>query len=326
MAPMAAVAACLLAAPALAGATTPRRAGAGVIDRLDARAASVRSYWTPARMRAAEPATVLAPRARGVSARRRPASRAAASRGGRERARLATRVEHVERHPKRTHGKVFFSAGLYDYQCSGTAVKAPSRGLVFTAGHCAYGTGLVGGANEVHRWEFVPAYDGGRRPFGEWPATLLAAPARWVDSAPVFDPITGEIDGGDSRYDVGAATVAATGGRSLQGVVGGARAGFDRPRRHRYLAFGYPATGAFTGGREYSCSSGYAGSDRSFGSPAPIRIRCDMTAGASGGGWMDPRGRLVAVTSYTYSGDSTNLYGPYFGAAIHAFYDAVKNG
>src|SRR5919204_3729955 len=196
-------------------------------------------------MRPAGPASVLAPRARGVSARRRPASRAAASRGGRERARLATRVEHVERHPKRTHGKVFFSAGLYDYQCSGTAVKAPSRGLVFTAGHCAYGTGLVGGANEVHRWEFVPAYGAGRRPFGEWPATSLAAPAGWVGSAPVFDPITGEIDGGDSRYDVGAATVARRNGRTLGAVVGATPAGFGRPPAERYVAFGYPGNPPF---------------------------------------------------------------------------------
>jgi hypothetical protein len=51
-----------------------------------------------------------------------------------------------------------------------------------------------------------------------------------------------------------------------------------------------------------------------------------MTGGASGGGWVDNDGRIVSVTSYTRSGDPNTLYGPYFGTAIRAFYNSVKNG
>jgi hypothetical protein len=327
IAPLAAVAVCLLAVPTIAAAIGPTRAGKGVVDRLDARATSVRSYWTPARMRAAEPAGVRAAPARVASLRPRAERRAAATpERDRKRARLATPVGHAKRQPTRTHGKVFFSAGPFDYQCSGTAVSAPSHSLVLTAGHCAYGTGLLGGANEVHRWEFVPAYNGGRRPFGEWPATSLAAPTGWVASSPVFDPLTGEVDGGDSRYDVGAATVARRGGRTLGSVVGSTEPGFGRPRVERYVAFGYPAEPPFDGRQEFACGSPYRGADSTHSHPAPLRIACDMTAGASGGGWIGRSGRLVSVTSYAYNDDPSSLYGPFFGPAIRAFYASVENG
>jgi hypothetical protein len=323
----AAVVAFAAAPAAMADAISPSRVGAGVIDRLDAGAANVRAYWTPARMRAAEPAGFLAPpTARAASKPRHPEQATRTAKPSAKRAQLATRVGHIKRQPTRTHGKVFFSAGAYDYQCSGTAVKAPSRSLVFTAGHCAYGTGLLGGANQVHRWEFVPAYDGGRKPFGEWPAVRLAAPAGWVTAGPIFDPITGEVDGGDSRYDVGAAIVARRHGRTLGSAVGASKAGFGRPRDQRYEAFGYPAESPFNGRREFACGSPYEGSDSTYADPAPIRISCDMTAGASGGGWIDGKGRLVSVTSYAYTDDSASLYGPFFGAAIRAFYDSVRNG
>jgi hypothetical protein len=323
----AALAACLGAAPTTAAAMSPTRAGKGVVDRLDARATSVRSYWTPARMRAAQPAGAIAAPARGASLGSGAERRAAAApRRDRKRTRRATPVDHAERQPARTHGKVFFSAGPFDYQCSGTAVSAPSRSLVLTAGHCAYGAGLLGGANQVRRWEFVPAFNGGRRPFGEWPAISLAAPAGWVASDPVFNLVNGELDNGDSRYDVGAATVARRDGRTLGSVVGSTDPGFGRRRHQRYLAFGYPAAPPFDGHREFACGSSYRGADRTYARPAPLRIACDMTAGASGGGWIGRSGRLVSVTSYGYSDDPSNLYGPFFGPAIRAFYTSVKNG
>jgi len=323
----AALAACLVAVPTTAAAMRATRAGKGVVDRLDARATSVRSYWTPARMRAAEPAGVLAAEARGASlGTRAEQGAAAAPKRVHERSRLATLVGHAKRQPTRTHGKVFFSAGPFDYQCSGTSVKAPSHSLVLTAAHCAYGTGLLGGANQVHRWEFVPAYNGRRKPFGEWPATSLAAPVGWASSGPAFNPIDGEIEGGDSRYDVGAAIVARRDGRPLGSVVGATAPGFGRPRGERYLAFGYPASAPCDGRREFACGSSYRGADSTYAHPAPMRIACDMTAGASGGGWIGRSGRLVSVTSYAYSDEPSSLYGPFFGPAIRAFYASVKNG
>jgi V8-like Glu-specific endopeptidase len=309
---LAAVAA-LAALPPAASARGARETGAAIVDQVDRSAASVRSYWTPARMRAAKPASLLAAKP-GAAARAVPA----------QRRQLADPVPHVKRRPTRTGGKVFFSAGLYDYECSGTAVKAPIRSLVITAGHCGYLLLAPGLGDAIHNWEFVPAYNQGRAPFGEWAATKLAAPAGWIASLPLIGP-TGEPSG-DSRYDVAAARVGRRGGRTLQSVVGGRRVAFNQPRAQQYEAIGYPAQPPFGGGREYDCSSGYQGSDTSLGEPAPIRISCDMNGGSSGGGWLDGRGRLVSVISYSYLSDPNSLYGPYFGGAIRDFYAAVKGG
>ena len=104
------------------------------------------------------------------------------------------------------------------------------------------------------------------------------------------------------------------------------REAFGERRNRRYQAIGYPAEAPFNGLREYDCSSGYQGSDRSLGDPAPISMRCDMTGGSSGGGWLDAGGRLVSLTSYGYSSQPNTLYGPYFGDAIAQFYRSVRSG
>jgi len=321
----AALAAALAGQSAVASGRGSTRVGHAMSERVGSRPAAVRAYWTSARMRAARPARLLAP---GAVAERSRSPHPPVVGGGRlrdhRRRRLAALVGNVRDHPTRTHGKVFFTAIGTPYQCSGTAVSSPSRSLVLTAGHCAYFTAAPGFHNAVHHWIFVPAYDRGRAPFGEWPATTLAAPAGWVASDPVSSGV--EIFGGDSRYDVGAATVAPRHGRTLQDTVGGLSVGFDLPRHRRYAAFGYPAVSPFGGGREFSCESAYTGSDGRFQTPRPMRISCDMTAGASGGGWVDGRGRLVSVTSYAYSNDSDSLYGPYFGAAMRSFLASVRNG
>jgi hypothetical protein len=302
---VAAAVAVALALPAgAAAAPTP---GAAVVDPVAHSPAQVRAYWTPERMRDAQPVGTDVERPR--TARKT----------------TANLLTHIKRRPTRTAGKVFFTAGLYNYQCSGTAVRSASRNLVVTAGHCGYlllGPGL---GNDVQNWEFVPAYDRGRAPFGKWPAKRLAAPLGWTASEPppVIGP-TGEPLGGDSRYDVAAAVVSTHNHHTLQSVVGGRRAVFGQKRNQQYSAIGYPAAPPFDGEREWGCSSGFQGSDSSFDPPQPISIACDMTAGSSGGGWLDNLGHLVSVTSYGYSDQPGVLYGPYFGNAVRAFYRSVS--
>ena len=53
---------------------------------------------------------------------------------------LHREVKNTHKYPNRTHGKVYFSSGALDYVCSGTVVRAPSKSLVWTAGHCVYDT------------------------------------------------------------------------------------------------------------------------------------------------------------------------------------------
>ena len=76
----------------------------------------------------------------------------------------------------------------------------------------------------------------------------------------------------------------------------------------------------------YRCRSPYKGADNSSGDPAPMRIRCDMTGGSSGGGWVTSAGDVASVVSYGYSDEPNNLYGPYQAGSAHQLYDKVKGG
>jgi hypothetical protein len=179
----------------------------------------VRRYWTPARMRSAEPAELVSP----VPARAwdRGALGGAAETAPRGSS-LHQEVRETRKFPYRTHGKVFFTLGVTDYACSGTAVRSPSRSLVWTAGHCVSDPGLVG-PEFATNWEFVPGYSEGRKPFGEWPANRLATTPQWGGNG-------GPLSGGDTAFDFGAAVVAKHAGRRLQDAVGARRIAFNQAR------------------------------------------------------------------------------------------------
>ena len=217
----------------------------------------------------------------------------------------------------RMHGKIFFTipsgAEAGDYVCSGTAVNSRNRSVVWTAGHCVYD--LESGSGYVANWLFVPGYEDESKPFGEWPAKRLATTAGYRTSA-------------NLRYDLGAAVVTQNeSGQRLQDVVGARGIGFDQPRDHGYAAYGYPAKAPpaeFTGGREFRCDSDNAGSDSPVGSgPATMAIDCDMTAGASGGGWIVGN-TLLSVTSYGYVIEPNHLYGPYMSTSARKLYRGVS--
>jgi hypothetical protein len=239
-----------------------------------------------------------------------------------EPAKRRLRRHHEVRRPQdwpfRTHGKVFFTLGLTDYSCSGTGVRSPSRSLVWTAGHCVSDPGVTG-PEFATNWEFVPGYEEGRKPFGEWPASSLATTRQWGGDGP--------LSGGDTDFDFGAAVVGPRGGRSLQTAIGARRVAFRQARDKVYKAFGYPADQPppeFDGRHLFMCQSRYRGSDPTAGPPSPLRISCDMTGGSSGGGWVIRRGdrRYVAsVTSYGYNDQPNSIYGPYQGDVARRLYD-----
>jgi len=286
--------------------------------------AAIKAYWTSARMRNAQPADAIAPTSLSLRDHRAAPPRRAKSLG------LHQRVAKTSSYPNRTDGRVFFTLGppaAGDYACSGTAVRSPSRSLVWTAGHCVYDPAVLGGglgAGYATNWEFVPGYNNGRKPFGEWPASHLATTRQWKG--------TNVLDGGDSAFDFGAATVTPHRGKLLQDRIGARRIAFNQPRNQVYAAFGYPADRPppeFDGRHLFRCRSPYRGADGGLGPPAPIRISCDMTAGASGGGWViwrDGRGYVASVTSYGYTNDSTHHYGPYQGNAALELHRTAGGG
>ena len=304
------------------------------VERVEVRGSTdeVLDYWTRARMRAAEPlapevtdapAVAPAPEAAGPPTVVPPAEprseasvpllrgsvRSATRRGG-----SATVVPDPTAQKIRAHGKVFFTLpGLTnpDRVCSGTAINSRNRSLVLTAGHCTFdaASGVV-----ATNFVFVPAYRGaGTPPFGTWAAKALAYPTKWKR-------------GGNLAYDIGAAVMKRNeSGQRLQSVVGARGIGFDQPRDQKYRAFGYPVEDRFAGSQdEHQCRSGAKGSDVPASGPSTIRIACDMTGGASGGGWIAGGKALVSLTSYYYQSQPNSLFGPYFSSTAKALYKKVR--
>jgi hypothetical protein len=297
-----------LGALALAPATSSAES-TGALASLPQDPASVREYWTPERMRDAIPINPLA----GLLEINR-------------RGTIAKPVRRSRLEPYRSHGKVFFTLGGTDYVCSGTAIKAPAENVVWTAGHCVYGEDGLLSTGFASNWEFVPAYRDGDAPFGEWPKEPggLAATTQWKQSSDGCLPVLSSC--GNVAHDFGAANVAELGGRDLQERVGGRPIQFFGPRDRTYKAIGYPQHPSFHNGeRMYACKSPYKGADTGQGNPPPMRIRCDMPGGSSGGGWVAD-GKVASVVSYGYDTEPNNLYGPYQGSSAQSLYNQVKGG
>jgi hypothetical protein len=296
---------------ALTALSSPLAAAGDVAShRAAERPAKVRDYWTPARMRSAEPADlVLTAAGELVRAASEP--------------RAASDVSDTSAgFPGRVHGKVFFTiAGGSepgDYVCSGTAVRSNRHTLAWTAGHCVNDPEFGGGF--AINWTFVPGYRNGDEPFGEWPAEELLTTPAWADDA-------------DIRQDHGAAVLARNPeGQGIEDVIGARPIDFRLAREQQFTAFGYPAQPTlfeptFDGERLYSCGSAVTGSDNPPGNgPETLQIDCDMSGGSSGGGWVTANGSVNGLVSYGYELDFDHLYGPYFGIDARRLFQEATGG
>lgn len=282
-------------------------------------------YWTPDRMRSAIPAEALladqlaAPTADVVKgAPQKIAGRQAgpiADVIGGLRGLLATSGELYTGGGEvvKTTGKVFFTLGGADYVCSGSSTVAANESLVQTAGHCLN----EGPGDFATNFIFVPQYDNGSAPFGEFAATELFTTTQWAES-------------GDINYDVGYAKVGTVGGATLTDTVGAQGVGFNQPRGEVMHAFGYPAAAPYDG-QELAWCSGQVATDP-LGTDSQ-GMACNMTGGSSGGPWFIDYdetagiGTLNSVNSFKYTvpGFGNRMYGPYFGSAVQSLYTAAQN-
>ncbi|TDE00766.1 trypsin-like serine peptidase [Jiangella asiatica] len=285
------------AAPAMADSdagTTGAAASAVVHQELATTTAEQRStttYWTAERMEAAIPADVLVDADSGEAAAE-PAVEADIAPAA------------VPENPRPEFGKVFFTLGGTDYVCSGTATSSSNGDVVTTAGHCVH-EGAGGGF--ASQFTFVPAYENGSAPHGQWSASDLYTSTGWANS-------------GDFTVDVGFAVMNENGsGQSLTDVVGSYPIAFDLGRGLSYTSYGYPAASPFDGQSLFSCS-GTARNDP--GGSSTQGLTCDMTGGSSGGGWITG-GQLNSVNSYKYNNDPNTMYGPYFGGTAQSVYNAA---
>jgi hypothetical protein len=211
----------------------------------------------------------------------------------------------------RSVGKLFVTFDGIDYMCSASIVSSRSLDLAVTAGHCLHDGGPSG--HFATNVAFAPGYVNQSAPYGLWTARKITTTTRWSAAR-------------DFEADVGFIAVNTLNNLHLQQVAGSLGIVFNAPRSDYQWAFGYPARPPYDGGRLSYCA-GLPLIDP-YGGTA-LGLRCSMTAGASGGPWTvgfsryaDGGGYVDSVVSYNYLGDSTRLYGPYFGSAVKALYTA----
>jgi hypothetical protein len=274
-------------------------------------------FWTPARMRQAKPLEAHRPG--------RPAVAGAAAVGG-------VAGEVPRRFPPRAPGNSASSSSTFETvadsaaagasqngaifivlpqgglaRCSGTSVNAPNLSVVFTAGHCV-NSGGPGGEWFDRKWIFVPGYRYGQRPFGVFVAKWLGTTREWLSS-------------GSENFDVGAAVVSRNErGQRLAAAVGGTGIAFGLNPSQVFDVHGYPVAPPFNGDTQQICpQTPFLGHDvLSFSMPGPLNlaVQCNVTGGASGGGWTIAGGLLNSITDYGYPLDPATDFGAYFGKAV----------
>lgn len=307
----------------------------------------VLDYWTPERMAAAIPIDLSgALRHSGgvlgllAGAGARPARSPAAGRppgpdtgsgtalapggasDGSRRARMAARTSGPSTHTpgadwpvdgavSHTTGRVFLTLNGIDLVCSAATVRGANRDLVVTAGHCVKDGAGAWAAN----WTFVPGYDRGRMPYGMFTARRMFVTVPWAR-------------GGGDAHDVAMVALNTADGRHVADVAGALPIAFGRATRgaHAY-GFGFPSDPPYDGGRLIYCAGRVRPDPHST---RGMGLRCDMTAGSSGGPWLtgfDPatgRGTVVSVNSFKYVNDRHTMYGPYFGSAVRELYGVAQ--
>jgi V8-like Glu-specific endopeptidase len=227
-------------------------------------------------------------------------------------------ISDTEVFPNVTHGKLFFQIpGVGTFVCSGTVVGSDTLDVVWTAGHCVT-EGDGGGffANFL----FVPGYDDGAAPAGEWVGEYAVTSSQWKSS-------------GDFRYDVAALTMAPDGSdQEIQEVVGARGIAFNQDPDQTYRSIGHPAAAPFDGRYMFYCDSDLGYLDVFSPSPAPMAIGCDMTGGSSGGGWIvedevTGEGFVHSVNSYGYETGTEEyedtMFGPQLGNVAAAVHEAA---
>lgn len=300
----------LLAAGALlAGTVTAASSSAAAESPSSFRPRQTPGFWTAERMRQATPLDVAASPA---GFRAAPATTA-----------LPTRVPPTSptAFPQpggawtaggavvKTSGRVFFTFQGRTASCSGDSITSQNGSTVITAGHCV----KYQGAWHTD-WIFVPGYDNGSAPYGQWPATKTFATDQWAASE-------------DMNTDVGLAVVAPLNGRKLSQVVGAQGIQFNGAYNRKTYSFGFPAAAPYDGTKLVYCS---ANTGKDFLLTKDHSMSCNMTGGSSGGPWFQDfdestgLGTQVSVNSFGYNFLPNTMFGPYFGNEVKAAYDKAQ--
>lgn len=222
---------------------------------------------------------------------------------------LSQQIVDPSLEPFAAHGAVFFSDGLDQFGCSGTLVNSDNKSVVWTAAHCVYGGGAFF-TNVV----FIPGYEDGSAPFGQWEADVLHVMQSWKLEE---NPLKGN--------DFAAIQLKPNSGGVLAGDAVGMRGiAFNQQPIQFYQSYGYPAVPAtlFDGEHLHSCESN--GTGRIF--PGLIAMGCNMKQGSSGGGWVMHSEYVSSNQSIGIIGYKGLGFGPYLGDDARALYDLARQG
>jgi V8-like Glu-specific endopeptidase len=332
------------ARPAAAPAPVPVSGHAVSGPSRSASVTRIGSYWTRSRMLSARSADVITvkPSAHASStrpARPGPAGRAAGA-GPTQSLKGAARQALAPAHPgalpmtgrfgtpwtgnpylppATTSGKVFFTTtgngARENWVCSASTVNSNGKNVVFTAGHCVYGSlgGEVQGEGWHSNWVFVPDYHNGSAPYGVWTARQL-----WT--------LTSYVNNQDEGDDIGAAAMNTNRyGQHIVNVVGGQGLAWNWPASEYVYDFGYPAAAPFNGLVLDECDGGEFNWSAYVSST--MGLACNFTGGSSGGPWLmsfgGEFGYVNGVNDFGYSSIPGYIFSAYFGNNADSLYNAV---
>ncbi|MEU8824816.1 peptidase [Streptomyces sp. NPDC048636] len=304
-----------LLSPGAANAAPPEPVSGPSVAARTASAAEqhkARTFWTPERMRAATPLDLLltpraakrlrAPETGGRSTTVEPtAAPASFPQAGGPWTGGGTVVS--------TSGRVFFSFQGRTASCTGNAVTSQNSSTVITAGHCVKYQG-----SWHTNWVFVPGYNNGNAPYGQWAAAKTLTTPQWEATE-------------DINNDVGAAVVAPLNGQKLTSVVGAQGVQFNGGYNKKMYSFGFPAAAPYDGTKLIYCSGNSA---KDFLFTQDHSLGCNMTGGSSGGPWLTDfsettgTGLQVSVNSFGYVFLPNTMFGPYFGDVAKALYEKAQ--
>jgi V8-like Glu-specific endopeptidase len=208
--------------------------------------------------------------------------------------------------PTTAIGRAFYLDDVGDLKyCTAMSLRSDGGNALLTAGHCVINASNGHWFNWDYQynhwgnWIFVPGYNNGNAPYGEWYAHQL-----WV----VPDYVNTQ---GNYKYDIGAAVMDSNlSGQHLQDVVGAEGAQWNWPLEQDVTAFGYPRDGSpsFNGEVLIYCQG------RTYTDQYAVEtLDCNQGSGASGGPMLARFDGSFGFADSMMTYGPSPTYGAYFG-------------
>jgi V8-like Glu-specific endopeptidase len=190
--------------------------------------------------------------------------------------------------PPITSGRLLFTTGNGGQaSCSASVINSEHRNLIETAGHCLYYAKYGGWARN---FMFVPAYYSGAAPYGRWYYSGAVTFASWVTSE-------------DYNHDFAFLTMRPVAGRQLADAVGANALTYGRSTAMSdVLIVGWSAEGSYDGHEAQLCyGSTVRYRNRQSDNNAEMSNCPNIVGGASGGPWLIDRVNYHAGYVFTVS-------------------------